>query len=119
MLNSQNLLETDKRSEPYRAASSTTQHLQGKRVAMVAYSYYKFDPRIRRAAEALIGAGMNVELICLRKNRKGVSALRRDSVVSVMYPEELDSAKSSVTLQRAVLEVMKVSRVKWIPGFNY
>jgi len=26
--------------------------------------------------------------------------LKRDSVVSVMYPEELDSAKSSVTLQR-------------------
>ena len=26
--------------------------------------------------------------------------LKRDSVVSVMYPEELDSATSSVTLQR-------------------
>ena len=26
--------------------------------------------------------------------------LKRDSVVSVMYPEELDSAKCSVTLQR-------------------
>jgi len=70
MQNCQNLLETDTRSEPYRVASSTTQHLQGKRVAMVVYSYYKFDPRPRRAAEALVGAGMNVELICLRKNRK-------------------------------------------------
>src|SRR5438105_2901732 len=65
MQNNENLLETDKQPEPYRAALSTTQHLQGKQVAMVVYSYYKFDPRPRRAAEALVGAGMNVELICL------------------------------------------------------
>jgi hypothetical protein len=32
-------------------------------------------------------------------HRTGIR-LKRDSVVSVMYPEELDSAKSSVTLQR-------------------
>src|SRR5215471_4029549 len=42
--------------------------LQGKRVAVVLFSYYPSDPRPRRAAEALADAGMVVELICLREN---------------------------------------------------
>jgi glycosyltransferase involved in cell wall biosynthesis len=37
---------------------------------MVIYSYYKSDPRPRRAAEALVSAGMNVDLFCLRQNRQ-------------------------------------------------
>ncbi len=47
---------------------SITPQLQGKRVAMVVFSYYQFDPRPRRAAEALAGSGMDVDLICLREN---------------------------------------------------
>jgi len=35
-----------------------------------------------------------------REVRRPGIRLKRDSVVSVMYPEEPDSAKSSVTLQR-------------------
>src|ERR1051326_3933811 len=42
--------------------------LQGKRVAMVLFSYYPADPRPRRAAEALAACGMTVDLICLREN---------------------------------------------------
>jgi glycosyltransferase involved in cell wall biosynthesis len=41
--------------------------LQGKRVAMVLFSYYPQDPRPRRAAEALVSCGMRVEMICLRE----------------------------------------------------
>ena len=44
--------------------------LRNKRVAMVLFSYYPSDPRPRRAAEALAGAGMAVELICLRQSTK-------------------------------------------------
>jgi glycosyltransferase involved in cell wall biosynthesis len=40
--------------------------LQGKRAAIVLYSYYATDPRPRREAEALQRAGMEVEVICLR-----------------------------------------------------
>jgi len=47
---------------------SNTRRLQGKRVAMVLFSYYPADPRPRRAAEALVSRGMSVELICLREN---------------------------------------------------
>jgi glycosyltransferase involved in cell wall biosynthesis len=48
--------------------SMNARHLQGKRVAMVVFSYYKRDPRPRRAAEVLVANGMSVDLICLREN---------------------------------------------------
>jgi glycosyltransferase involved in cell wall biosynthesis len=44
---------------------SITWRLQGKRVGMVVFSFYPEDPRPRRAAEALAGQGMEVDLICL------------------------------------------------------
>ena len=36
------------------------------RTAMVVFSYYPLDVRVRRAAEAIVEAGMKVDLICLR-----------------------------------------------------
>jgi len=39
--------------------------LHGKRVAMVMFSFFPGDPRPRRAAEALVSAGMTVDFICL------------------------------------------------------
>jgi glycosyltransferase involved in cell wall biosynthesis len=41
--------------------------LRGKRVAMLAFSYYPLDPRPRRTAEALADEGMNVDVICLKE----------------------------------------------------
>lgn len=41
--------------------------LHGKRAAVVVFSYYPADPRVRRAAEALVQQGMSVEVICLRQ----------------------------------------------------
>ena len=43
--------------------------LRGKRVGMVVFSLYPADPRPRRAAEALLKAGMTVDLICLRDEK--------------------------------------------------
>jgi glycosyltransferase involved in cell wall biosynthesis len=43
--------------------------LLGKRVAVLLYSYYPADPRPRRAAEALVREGMDVEVICLRRSK--------------------------------------------------
>jgi glycosyltransferase involved in cell wall biosynthesis len=42
--------------------------LQGKRGAVVLYSYYASDPRPRRETEALQRAGMAVDVICLRED---------------------------------------------------
>jgi glycosyltransferase involved in cell wall biosynthesis len=42
-------------------------HLRPKRAAVVLYSYYATDPRPRRESEALAKAGMEVDVICLRK----------------------------------------------------
>jgi glycosyltransferase involved in cell wall biosynthesis len=66
---------------------------------MVVFSHYEFDPRPRRAAEALANAGMHVDLICLRENSgdskcavvKGVNlrrvpiAKRREGVLGYLY----------------------------------
>jgi glycosyltransferase involved in cell wall biosynthesis len=58
--------------------------LRGKRAAVLLFSYYPSDPRPRRAAEALVNEGVQVELICLkasgdqptRETFKGVDILR-------------------------------------------
>jgi len=69
------------RSQP--PALSTSSYLRGKRAAMVTFSLYPFDPRARRAAEALWKEGMNVDLICLgeenankREILNGINVLR-------------------------------------------
>ena len=38
------------------------------RVAMVVFSYYPADLRVRREAEALVDAGMHIDVICLRND---------------------------------------------------
>jgi glycosyltransferase involved in cell wall biosynthesis len=45
--------------------ASSSRQLQGKRVAMVMFSHYPDDPRPRRAVDALVSEGMQVDLICL------------------------------------------------------
>lgn len=54
----QELQDTEVRSLP---------SLSGKRVAAVVYSHYPWDPRPRRAAEALVRQGASVEVICLQE----------------------------------------------------
>ncbi len=56
---------------------------EGKRAAMVTFSSYPFDPRPRRAIEALVNEGMTVDLVCLgskdtprRKTLQGIEVLR-------------------------------------------
>ena len=66
------------------SSATTTSTLRGKRAAVLLFSYYPSDSRPRRAAEALVNEGMQVELICLRKSKdepmretfKGVDILR-------------------------------------------
>jgi glycosyltransferase involved in cell wall biosynthesis len=42
-------------------------NLAGKRAAVLLYSYYPSDSRPRRAAEAMVEAGMEVDLLCLKE----------------------------------------------------
>jgi len=65
------------------AKNPTYPRLTGKRVAMVTFSSYPFDPRPRRAIDALVGAGATVDLVCLadekaprREVRNGIDVLR-------------------------------------------
>jgi glycosyltransferase involved in cell wall biosynthesis len=65
-------------------SASANSSLRGKRAAVLLFSYYPFDPRPRRAAEALVNEGMHVEVFCLRRDKdeparegfKGVQILR-------------------------------------------
>jgi glycosyltransferase involved in cell wall biosynthesis len=45
--------------------TAKSKRFAGKRVAMVTFSPFPFDPRPRRAVEALVGEGASVDLICL------------------------------------------------------
>lgn len=53
--------------------------LAGKRVAMVTFSPYPFDPRPRRAVDVLVKEGMSVDLVCLADGK----GPRRESLHSV------------------------------------
>lgn len=54
-----------------------TRQLQGKRAAVLLFSYYPDDPRPRRAAEALVAEGVMVDLLCLQKTK---SEPRRETI---------------------------------------
>jgi glycosyltransferase involved in cell wall biosynthesis len=64
--------ETSALQAPYRngeAKGLKKASLRPKRAAVVLYSYYATDPRPRRESEALARAGMEVDVICLRKEK--------------------------------------------------
>jgi glycosyltransferase involved in cell wall biosynthesis len=75
------LMEISRPSRPLVAVESRP--LEGKRAAMVTFSPYPFDPRPRRAIEAIVSEGMTVDLICLGSDKSpkreivnGVNVLR-------------------------------------------
>jgi glycosyltransferase involved in cell wall biosynthesis len=56
---------TDSTAHAQGAAPARGKRFAGKRVAMVTYSLYPFDPRPRRAIDALLAEGANIDLVCL------------------------------------------------------
>ena len=63
--------------------TSNPMRFAGKRLAMVTFSAYPFDPRPRRAIDALVKEGASIDLICIagnnqpaRETRDGVNVLR-------------------------------------------
>jgi glycosyltransferase involved in cell wall biosynthesis len=67
---------TDLISQIQPPIGSSCRRLGGKRAAMVTFSVYPGDPRPRRAVDALVGEGMQVDLICLA----GENALRHEKL---------------------------------------
>jgi len=63
-------LLTSKSASFSRQPASENQRLLGTHAAVVLYSHYPADPRPRRAAEAMVEAGMSVDLICLRESKR-------------------------------------------------
>ncbi|MGC1186640.1 MAG: glycosyltransferase, partial [Candidatus Acidiferrales bacterium] len=55
----------DSASAVHPAQTAGSKRFAGKRVAMVTFSPYPYDPRPRRAIDALVSEGASVDLICL------------------------------------------------------
>jgi glycosyltransferase involved in cell wall biosynthesis len=83
MISSQITQAADLALSVHAPVSATRRRLAGKRVAMVTYSPYPYDPRPRRALSALVDEGARVDLICLAGNKaplrevlNGINVLR-------------------------------------------
>jgi glycosyltransferase involved in cell wall biosynthesis len=72
-------LQTESKTSGRYSAEMKKSVLSGRRVGMVVFSSYPADPRPRRAAEALAGEGMQVEVIC----QGDAGALKRESIAGV------------------------------------
>lgn len=55
------------RTMDHSSPTKTPDNLRGKRAIVFLFSFYPADPRPRRAAEAMANAGMQVDMICLRR----------------------------------------------------
>src|SRR6266550_1338701 len=76
-------LPNDPATRAHAAVTGSSKRLRGRRVAMVTFSAYPFDPRPRRSVDALVGEGATVDLICVghgnearREILNGVNVLR-------------------------------------------
>jgi len=65
MITSPMALPINPASGVHPAVTGNSSRFAGKRVAMVTFSPYPFDPRPRRAVDALVAEGASVDLICL------------------------------------------------------
>lgn len=76
MASSASIESPDIVSRDHASLSAGGSSLAGKRVAMVTFSSFPFDPRPRRAAEAYVREGATVDLICMKDD----NALKRESL---------------------------------------
>jgi glycosyltransferase involved in cell wall biosynthesis len=63
------------------------------KIAMVVHQCYQRDPRVRRYAEALTEAGVQVDVLCLRDPLKESSGRRGLSLFPIPVVHEADSAR--------------------------
>lgn len=80
-----------------------------KKIAMVVFSTYPEDPRVRREAEALVSAGASVSVICISKE----GAPGRD-VVSGVSVFRLPVLRKRGNVVRYLWEYMAFSLLSWI-----
>jgi len=67
-----------------------------KNIAMVCFSHYPADPRVRREAERLESSGINVHIICMR----GAGEMKREEFGQVTAHRILSGAERKETLLR-------------------
>jgi glycosyltransferase involved in cell wall biosynthesis len=96
--------------------AAKTEHggrLQGKRVAMVMFSTYPFDPRPRRAADALMKEGANVELICLKEDKSPVREMLNGIAVRRVAVKHRRGGKFDYAYQYSAFILIASAIVAW------
>src|SRR5271165_6163315 len=83
MISSHMIRPIDSASGVPPSGTGSKSRFAGKRVAMVTFSPHPYDPRPRRAVDALVGEGASIDLICIgnegapkREVLNGVNVLR-------------------------------------------
>lgn len=76
--------------------------LAGRRAAVIAFSHYPWDPRIRRETEALVEVGMVVELFCLQET----AAQPRHEVVNGVKVTRMPLGRSRTGKLRYLVEYL-------------
>jgi glycosyltransferase involved in cell wall biosynthesis len=79
----------DSASSAHPEGTTSNKQFAGKRVGMVTYSSFPFDPRPRRAVDVLVAAGASVDLICLAgENAAGREVLNGIHVLRIPLKHE-------------------------------
>ena len=129
-----NVASRDEASEvtrPVAPESPKLPSLRGKRVLMIVFSVYPADPRVRRAAEAIVEAGGDVDVLCLQHDDaprtetiRGVhvsrARLRRKRAQKSRYMLEYSSFVAWASCQAAVRHLRRrysVVHVHNMPDF--
>ena len=106
--------EAARSTNPKKEAQSSNldpQTLAGRRCGMVVFSYYPQDPRVKREAEALVQAGMDVEIYCLRRRGQARSETINGVTVFRLRMERIRAGKLRYLWQYALFTLRSFFRV--------
>ncbi|KJJ85938.1 group 1 glycosyl transferase [Candidatus Omnitrophus magneticus] len=85
-----------------------------KKIAMVVFSYYPSDPRVRRSAEALVEEGIMVDVICLRANNESKEETFNGVNVYRLPIERKRGAKVQYLREYATFIIMSSLKLAWL-----
>jgi glycosyltransferase involved in cell wall biosynthesis len=93
--------------------TSNASNLAGKRIGMVMFSFYPWDPRPRRIADTLIKAGASIELICLEDEKSPKRAMENGLDVTRLGIEHNRGGKLNYAYQYSAFIFLSSLILAW------
>ncbi len=84
------------------------------RIAMVVFSHYPADPRVRREAEALSSAGCEVDVICLKKEGEAALDSCNDVTIHRVNIRRKRGCKSRYLWEYSVFLLLSGLKLSWM-----